>query len=85
MNDIPVVIQELRKNPKGIRFSRLAQICDHFFGPPRSRGTSHLVYQMPWPGNPRVNIQEGRNGLAKWYQTKQVIKALERLENHLGN
>ena len=80
MEDTPAVIQELRKNPTGIRFSRLAQICAHFFGPPRRQGTSHSVYRTPWPGDPRVNIQEGRNGLAKDYQVRQVIKALERLE-----
>ncbi len=85
MNDIMALIQELRQNPKGIRFSRLARICDHYFGPPRRRGTSHSVYRTPWPGDPRVNIQEGRNGLAKDYQVRQVIKALEMLENELEN
>ena len=78
--DVQVAIGELRKNLKGIRFSRLAQICDQFFGSPRRRGTSHLVFRTPWSGDPRVNIQEGRNGLAKAYQVRQVIKALERLE-----
>ena len=42
-----------------------------------------MVYQTPWLGNPRVNIQEGPNGLAKDYQTRQVRKALEKLEKHL--
>ena len=27
-----------------------------------------------------MNIQEGRNGLAKAYQVRQVVKALERIE-----
>ena len=81
--DLQAAIRELRKNPKGSRFSRLTQICDDFFGSPRRRGTSHLVYQTPWLGNPRVNIQEGPNGLAKDYQTRQVRKALEKLEKHL--
>ena len=83
MQDIRAAIQELLRNPKGLRFSRLAQICDHFFGPSRRRGTSQLVYRTPWQGNPRVNIQEGRNGLAKAYQVRQVIKALEKLEQQL--
>lgn len=78
--DLQKVIREFRRNPKGIRFSRLAQICDQFFGSPRRSGTSHRVYRTPWPGDPRVNIQEGGNGLAKDYQVRQVIKALERLE-----
>ena len=83
MTDIPTVIQELRKNPNGIRFSYLARICDHFFGPPRQQGTSHSVYRTPWPGDPRVNIQKNRNGMAKDYQVRQVIKALEKLEKEV--
>ena len=85
MEYVQSAIQELRKNPKGIRFSRLAQICDQFFGFPRRSGTSHRVYRTPWSGDPRVNIQEGRNGLAKAYQVRQVAKALERLEQQLRN
>lgn len=80
METIPAVIQELRKNPRDVRFSYLARVCDHYFGPPRRRGTSHSVYRTPWPGDPRVNIQEGRNGMAKDYQVRQVIKALEKLD-----
>ena len=80
METIPAVIQELRRNPRGTRFSYLVRVCDHYFGPPRRRGTSHSVYRTPWPGDPRVNIQEGRNGMAKDYQVRQVIKALEKLD-----
>ena len=78
MGEIRETIQSLRKNPKGIRFSELARICDRYFGEPRQQGTSHRVYRMPWPGDPRVNIQNDR-GMAKEYQVKQVIKALEKL------
>ena len=80
MEDIYEVIQELHKNPSGIRFSYLAKACDRFLGPPRRQGTSHSVYRTPWPGNPRVNIQKKRDGTAKDYQVRQVIKALEKLE-----
>jgi hypothetical protein len=34
---------------------------------------------MPWQGDPRVNIQDDK-GMAKAYQVKQVLKAIERLE-----
>lgn len=80
MKDIAAAIRELRRNPKGIRFSDLAKMCGHFFGPPRRQGTSHSVYQTPWQGIPRVNIQQDRNGMAKEYQVRQVMKALEKLE-----
>ncbi len=75
-----LAIEELRRNPKGIRFADLARICDRYFGEPRQQGTSHRVYRMPWQGDPRVNIQNDK-GMAKLYQVRQVIKALERLEN----
>ena len=73
------ILRRLRTNPKGVRFADLAAICDQFFGEPRQRGTSHRVYRMPWSGDPRVNIQNDR-GMAKSYQVRQVIRAIERLE-----
>ncbi len=73
-------IAELRSNPKGVRFSVLVRICDQFFGEPRQSGTSHRVYRTPWPGDPRVNIQNDR-GMAKAYQVRQVIRALEKLND----
>ena len=49
------------------------------FGEPRQRGTSHRVYRTPWPGDPRVNIQNDK-GKAKPYQVRQAVKAIEKLE-----
>ena len=72
------ILRCLRNNPKGVRFADLAAICGRFFGEPRSRGSSHRVYRMPWSGDPRVNIQNDR-GMAKAYQVRQVIRAIERL------
>ncbi len=77
--DATEVLRSLRNNPKGVRFAELARICDRFFGTPRQRGTSHRVYRTPWPGDPRVNIQNDK-GKAKPYQVRQVIKAIEKLE-----
>jgi hypothetical protein len=68
----------MRRNPDGIRFVNLCLICDHYFGEPRGKGTSHRVYRMPWAGDPRVNIQ-GAKGMAKPYQVRQVLQAIERL------
>jgi hypothetical protein len=70
----------MRNNPKGIRFNELCRVCDYYFGTPRQRGTSHRIYKMPWQGDPRVNIQNDK-GMAKAYQVKQVLKAIERLQN----
>ena len=77
--DTAAVLGTLRNNPKGVRFADLARICDRYFGPPRQSGTSHRVYRTPWPGDPRVNIQNDK-GKAKPYQVRQVIKAIEKLE-----
>ena len=73
------IVGEMRKNPKGTRFADACRVCDHYFGQPRQKGTSHRVYRTPWQGDPRVNIQSAK-GKAKAYQVKQVLKAIERLE-----
>ena len=78
--DLDAAIRALRNNPAGVRFQELARYCDFFFGEPRQRGTSHRVYRTPWPGDPRVNIQSDR-GMAKVYQVRQVIRALEKLRD----
>jgi hypothetical protein len=73
--DIDEAIQEL-ENIKNIRFSRLIKITEIFFGEPRNRGSSHYPFKVPWPGEPRINLQKGKDGKAKPYQVKQVRFAL---------
>ncbi len=79
MANIETLIQKFTKNPKGVRFSDLARVCKHFFGSPRNEGTSHHIYKTPWPGDPRVNIQNSK-GKAKAYQVRQVLAAIAKLE-----
>jgi hypothetical protein len=76
---IEEIIARMLINPKGIRFSDLCKVCDHFFGQPRSKSSSHRIYKTPWGGDPRVNIQN-HSGMAKPYQVRQVLKAIDRLE-----
>ena len=79
---MPVVQQALtsmRQNLKGVRFSDLCKVCDAYFGNPRKGGGSHRVYRTPWSGDPRVNIQNDK-GMAKAYQVRQVLKAIDRIE-----
>ncbi|WP_246004215.1 toxin HicA [Nocardioides marmoriginsengisoli] len=59
-------------------FNDLRKVCEHYFGRPRQSGTSHLVFKMPWPGDPRVNIQNDHSK-AKAYQVRQVLAAVDRL------
>ncbi len=68
----------MRTEPTNVRFADLQRICEHFFGNPRQHGSSHTIYKTPWPGNPRVNIQNDK-GKAKAYQVRQVLLAIERL------
>ena len=79
MANLDQIVQGMRENPKGVRYSDLCKICDNFFGKARQSGSSHRIYRTPWKGDPRVNIQNSK-GKAKTYQAKQVLKALERLE-----
>jgi hypothetical protein len=79
MADVEDILGRMRANPKGIRFADLCKVCDYYFGPARQKGTSHRIYPMPWPGDPRVNIQNDK-GKAKAYQVRQVLAAIERLE-----
>jgi len=78
MASINDIIATMRQNPKGVRFKDLCRVCNHFFGEARQSGSSHMVYKTPWPGDPRVNIQND-GGLAKAYLVRQVLKAIERL------
>ena len=80
MTRIDDILKGMQRNPKGVRFKDLCQVCDHYFGVARQRSSSHRIYRMPWQGDPRVNIQNDK-GMAKAYQVKQVLKAIERLHH----
>ena len=80
MQDAAAIIRMLRRRIHNLPFSALTGVCDRFFGEPRQAGSSHHVYPTPWPGDPRVNIQDA-NGMAKPYQVRQVIRAIEKLRN----
>ena len=54
----------MRRNPRNVRYAELFKVCEHYFGPARSSGSSHAVFKTPWAGDPRVNIQND-HGKAK--------------------
>ena len=78
MPQIPELLAGMRMEPRNVRFADLCRVCDFYFGRARQQGTSHRVYRTPWPGDPRVNIQNDR-GKAKAYQVRQVLRAIDRL------
>jgi len=79
MPTIEKILAQMQENPVDVRFSDLQKVCEHFFGKPRVRG-SHIFYKKPWKGNPPVLLQES-GSKAKAYQVRQVLEAIEKLED----
>lgn len=52
--DIDEALKEL-ESETNVRFTRLLNITEKFFGKPRNRGTSHYPFKTPWKGKPRIN------------------------------
>ena len=78
MAKIKLLIQKMKENPKDVRFLDLCKVCGYYFGKPRHVASSHHIYKTPWLGDSRVNIQN-KKGKAKAYQVKQILRAIERL------
>lgn len=72
------IVRAMKRAPKNVRFADLERVCDHYFESRSSKKTSHRTYKTPWPGDPRVNIQNAK-GKAKPYQVDQVLEAIENL------
>ena len=72
------ILDQMKREPANIRFIDLKKVCEAHFGKPRNSSSSHLIFKTPWPGDPRVNIQNDK-GKAKAYQVRQVLLAIERL------
>ena len=80
MSDIKALVEHMKNAQANVRYADLCKVCDFYFGKARQESSSHRVYKTPWPGDPRVNIQ-GEKGKAKAYQVRQVLKAIEKMEN----
>ena len=78
MAEIAKILDRMRVSPAQVRFADLYKVCVAYFGEPRQSASSHAVFKTPWPGDPRVNIQNAK-GQAKPYQVRQVLLALDRL------
>lgn len=83
MTSVPDLVARMRQNPQGVSYRDLCRVCDTYFGKPRQSGSSHRVCKTPWPGDPRVNIQNAGTR-AKPYQVRQVLAAIDRLESKHG-
>ena len=78
MSTIDEITRQMRAQPAGVRFADLKRVCEAYFGKPRQSGSSHVIYKSPWPGDPRLNIQNAK-GEAKPYQVRQALLAIEHL------
>ena len=79
MASIEDILKEMRDQPGGVRFADACKVVTTYFGEPRQSGTSHKVWKMPWAGDPRVNMQRGKSGMAKTYQVRQAVQAIDHL------
>jgi hypothetical protein len=73
------LLEQMRREPTNVGFGDLKKVCQAYFGKPRQDGSSHAIFKTPWPGDPRVNIQNAK-GNAKAYQVRQVLQAIDKLE-----
>ena len=66
---------------KDVKFNYLIKIVEKYFGTYHIKG-SHYIFKVPWRGDPRITIQRQKKDkkMAKPYQVKQVIEALEKLK-----
>lgn len=80
MAKIEDILLLMKRNPKGIRYNDLLKVCDYYFGKARQASSSHRIYKTPWQGNPRINIQNYK-GMAKIYQVKQLLIAIQKMED----
>ncbi len=76
------LLEAIRRNPRNVRFRDLRRLCDRYFGKSRQRG-SHVVYLTPWQDRPTISIQP-RGNMAKDYQVRQVLRAIDSLEESNG-
>ena len=79
MAGIEKILEQMRREPANVGFNDVRKVCQNYFGKPRQDGSSHAVFKTPWPGDPRVNLQNAK-GKSKPYQVRQVLQAIEKLE-----
>ncbi|MEW5801118.1 MAG: toxin HicA [bacterium] len=84
MAKVEDIITQMEQDPRDIRFTDLCKVCKKYFGDARQNSSNHRIYQTPWQGDPRINIQNDK-GKAKAYQVKQVLEAIKKLEKDHGN
>ncbi|HSD57293.1 MAG TPA: hypothetical protein VLB04_03845 [Methanotrichaceae archaeon] len=70
------LLEELKANPKKVRFTRVCQIAEAFSFQTRKGTGSHRVYYRD--GVREILNFQNEGGLAKAYQVRQFIKIVEK-------
>ena len=73
-------LAKMRRNPSDVAWADLVAVCDLCFGKSRRRKGSHLIYDTPWMDHP-VLVLQPRKGRAKPYQVRQVLQAIDVMED----
>jgi hypothetical protein len=72
------LLEEVRNNPRDVRFDDLVRLVKALgFSFDRQGGSSHAIYVHTNPAVPFLNLQEGKNGKAKPYQVEQVLALVD--------
>jgi hypothetical protein len=82
MPTVAKIVAAMRANPKNISFDDLARGVRALLRPAKNQWWIALGVPDPWPGDPRVNIQND-TGKAKPYQVRQVLAAIDKKEAEL--
>ena len=49
MPSVAKILAKMQDNPRGIAYTELMKVCEHYFGKPRSTGGSHAVFKTLGP------------------------------------
>jgi len=70
------LIEKARDNPAGVRFRELCLLAEHVGFIRRGGKGSHVVYEKE--GVLEILTFQDRKGMAKTYQVKQLLAAIEK-------
>jgi hypothetical protein len=73
------LLEKARNNPRGVRFEDACKLAEHFgFAPRAGGGGSHRVFKKKGVQT-SLNFQDMK-GMAKEYQVKQLLAAIDELQ-----
>ena len=70
------LLEKARNNPAGVRFQEICLLAEHMGFNRRGVKGSHIVYEKE--GVEEILTFQGRDGMAKPYQVKQLLAVVEK-------